>query len=172
MALTKDCHTVQYGIPEGSGLVAYPVGATQQLYSGAVALISGSGSVTAGYLKNAASPGSADLVAGIIGDAAGGTLVETSYGILGGSTDGAVWVNVRNGAFFIQNGSGGAAVTEANVGATVYYAGENNSGPLISSSAVSWPKLGVLLPQDPGIAGSVTPGSGYWPVKLSIIGGP
>jgi hypothetical protein len=172
MALTKDCHTVEYGIPEGQGLVAWPVGANQQLYSGAVALVSGSGAVTAGYLKNAATPGSADLVAGIVGDAAGGTYVETGYGILGGSTDGAVWVNVRTGAFYIQNGTGGAAVTQAFAGTTVYYSGENNSGPLISGSAVTYPKLGILLPQDPGIAGTATPGSAYWPVKLNTIGGP
>jgi hypothetical protein len=173
--LTKDCHTVEYGVPDGiAQLVSYPVGANQQLYSGAVALLSGSGSVTSGYLKNAASPGSSDLVVGIIGDAAGGTLVETGYGILGGSTDGAVWVNVRTGSFFIQNGASGSAVTEANVGKNVYYTGENSSGPVLSSTNTgsAYPTLGILLPQDPGIAGTVTPGSSYWPVKLNVVGGP
>lgn len=175
MALTKDCHTVEYGIPDGNGgqLVAYPVGANQQLYSGAVALLSGSGSVTTGYLKNAASPGSADLVLGIIGDVAGGTAVETAPGILGGSTDGAVWVNVRTGAYFVQNNTGGAAVTVANVGKNVYYSGETSSGPqLASSGSGTLPVLGILFPQDPGIAGTVSPGSTYWPVKMNVVGGP
>lgn len=167
MALTKDCHTIEFGVPEGNTLVAYPVKASAQLYSGAIALL------RAGYLINAATAASTDLVVGIIGDPAGGTAVQTGAGILGGSTDGAVWVNVRTGSFFLQSGSGADALVAASVGSTVYYHGENNSGPVIDlTGAGTKPVAGILLPQDPGIAGGVTPGSSYWPIKLNVVGGP
>jgi hypothetical protein len=172
MALTTDTLVVRYGSPgDHDQTVAYPVGATQQLYYGAVALMSGSGAVTTGYLKNAASPGSADTVVGMIGDPAGGTLVCTGPGILGGATDGAVWDNVATGAFFFQSGTGSDQLSEATAGKTVYYGGENSSGPLaMATSATSTrPILGVQLPQDPGIAGGATPGANYWPVVLNQI---
>jgi hypothetical protein len=168
MALTKDCHTIEFGVPEGNTLVAYPVGATEQLYSGAVALLS-----AAGFLKNAATPLSTDVVVGIIGDPAGGTQVQTGPGILGGATNGAVWVNVRTGSFFLQGGSGADALSAATNGKVVYYHGENNSGPVIDATgAGTKPVAGIQFPQDPGIAGTVTPGAAYWPIKLNEVGGP
>lgn len=172
--LTGDIITAEYGIGEGAEDVAYGVGATQQLYVGAVALISGSGSTTAGYLKNAASPGSADLVAGIIDGPTGGTYVKTGLGILGGSADGVVWVDVRTGAYFIQGGSGADALSAATNDKTVYYQGENAGGPIAAATSASGtrPTLGIQLPQDPGIAGGFTPGANYWPIKLNVIGGP
>jgi hypothetical protein len=171
--LTNDCHTTQYGVPDdGLYLVAYPVGANAQLYGGAVALLSGSGSVSTGYLKNAAAPGTADTVVGIIDGPAGGTQVATGAGVLGGSTDGAVWVNVRRGTFFMQNASGGSALSEATAVTTVYYLGENANGPIASATGKgTYPVLGVQLPQDPGIAGTCSPGSSYYPIKLNVTSG-
>jgi hypothetical protein len=171
MALTNDAPVFRYGVPgDHDQPVAYPVGATQQLYYGAVALMSGSGSTTTGYLKNAGSPGSADVVVGMIGDPAGGTLAQTGPGILG-TTDGAVWDNVQTGAFFFQSGTGSDQLSEATAGKTVYYGGENISGPLaMATSATSTrPILGVQLPQDPGIANGFTPGASYWPIVLNQI---
>lgn len=173
--LTNDIHTVEYGVPsEGSQLVAYGVGQSQQLYSGAVALVSGSGAVTTGYLKNAATPGAADLVAGIVGDPAGGTYVQTGPGILGGSADGNVQVNVRTGTFYIQSGTGADLLSAATNGKTVYYAGENTNGPIAAATSATStrPVLGIQLPQDPGMANTAQPGSNYWPIKLNVIGGP
>lgn len=172
MALVNDTLVVRYGTPgDHTQSVAWPVGATQQLYYGSVALISGSGATTAGFLKNAGAPGSADEVVGMVGEPAGGTLVQTGPGILGGSTDGAVWDNVQTGAFFFQSGTGADALSEATAGKTVYYGGENSSGPLaMATSATSTrPILGVQIPQDPGIAGGFSPGSGYWPVVLNQV---
>lgn len=168
--VTNDIKTFQYGLPENL-LVAYPVGANQQLYRGCVALISGSGATSTGCLKNAASPGTADLVAGIIDEVAGGTGADTLPGILGGTTDGAVWVNVKTGTFFVQNSTTNA-VAESTVVLTVYYQGENATGPIVSSVQGVLPKMGQLLPQDPGFANNYIPGSNYWPVKFNIIGGP
>lgn len=172
--ITSDIHTVQMGVPYGvNQLVAWPVGATQQLYVGAVALVSGSGSVSTGYLKNAATAGSADKVAGINGDPAGGTAVQTGPGILGGSTDGAVWVNVRTGTFWIQSGTGANALSEATAGTTVYYGGENSTGPIANATgAGTSPVLGIQLPADPFMQTAPQPGSNYFPIKLNVIGGP
>lgn len=167
--LTQDVHVVPYGA-EG-GLVAYPVGANQQLYIGEVALVSGGGAVTKGYLKNAASPGSTDIVVGMIGEPAGGTAVQTGPGVLGGTTDGAVWIDVQTGCFFVQGGSGGDALSAASNGQTVYLGPENASGPVADATgAGTRPVLGVQLPQDPGIAGGFAPGAGYWPIKLNNPG--
>lgn len=171
MALTQDTHVVQYGV-EGA-LTSFPVGASQQLYYGEVALISGSGSVTVGYLKNAASPGSADTVVGMLNEPAGGTYVSTGPGVLAGSTDGAVWMDVLNGAFFIQSGTGSDTLSATTNGKTVYYGGENASGPIAcaTSAGSTRPVLGVQLPQDPGIAGGFTPGANYFPILLNAIAG-
>lgn len=172
--LTNDTHVVRYGSGDNNQPTSFGVGANQQLYYGEVALVSGSGSVTVGYLKNAATAGSADLVAGMIGDPAGGTYTSTGPGILGGSTDGAVWVNVQTGCFFIQSGTGSDLLSATTNGKTVYYGGENTSGPIAcaTSSGGTRPVLGIQLPQDPGIAGGFTPGASYWPIKLNVIGGP
>jgi hypothetical protein len=178
MAVTNDIRLWRYGAQEGNQAVAYPVGATQQLYQGCVALVSGGTGATAGMLKNAASPAASDLVAGMVGPPAGGTYVATGPGILGGASDNLVWDDVQTGAFmFIGTGSGisgATAVTEASVGKTVYYAGEVAAGPVVSASSNSaaFPALGILLPQDPGFSGGFLPGSTYWPVKLNTIGGP
>lgn len=169
MAMTKDGQTYRYGTPDDSQLEAYGVGANQQLYNGEVALVSGSGAVTAGYLKNGASFGSADIVVGMVGEGAGGTQVSTGPGILGGSTDGSVWVNVETGAFLFQSGSGADQLSAATNGKTVYYGGENSTGPLAmaTSSGGTRPALGIQLPQDPGLANGYTPGSAFWPVIIN-----
>jgi hypothetical protein len=175
MALTNDIHTIEYGVPESNQLVAYPVASTQHLYQGAVALLSGGTGATKGYLKNGnTSVSASDVCVGIVGPPAGGTYVATGPGIVGGATDGAVWDNVQTGAFFIQSGTGADALSATTNGLTVYYGGENNNGPIAcaTNGGGTRPTLGLQLPQDPGIDGTVTPGSSYWPIKLNVVGGP
>ena len=171
--LTGDILVYEYGIGVAAELTSFGVGANQQLYAGAVALVSGSGAVSVGYLKNAAVAGQSDLVAGLVGEPAGGTLVKTGPGILGGSADGVVWADVRTGAYFIQSGSGADLLTASNNGKTVWYGGENSSGPIACATNTGGrPVLGIQLPQDPGIAAGFVPGANYWPIKLNVIGGP
>lgn len=174
MAMTGDGKSYRYGSGDNAQNVAYGVGATQQLYNGEVALVSGTGATTFGFLKNAATATQFDEVVGMIGEPAGGTY-QTGPGILGGATDGAVWVNVEIGAFFFQSGTGADALSAATNGKTVYYGGENAIGPLAmaTSGGSTRPVLGTQLPQDPGIAGGFTPGAGYWPVVINpAIGRP
>lgn len=167
MALAADCKLIRYGSGDGVQPRAYPIGNAQQLYSGAVALVSGSGAVTTGYLKNAASPGSADSVVGMIGEPTGGAY-STGPGLPVPTSDGGVWDEVLEGAFFFQSGTGSDTLTAALNGLTVYYGGENANGPIAcaTSRTSTLPVLGTLLPQDPGIAGGFSPGAAYWPVNV------
>jgi hypothetical protein len=169
MAMTGDGKAYRYGTGDGCQDISYGVGATQQLYYGEVALVSGSGAVTAGYLKNAGTFGSADIVVGMIGEPAGGTYVATGPGILGGATDGSVWVDVDTGTFFFQSGTGADQLSATTNGKTVYYGGENSTGPIAcaTNGGGSRPSLGVQVPQDPGIANGFLPGSNYWPVNIA-----
>jgi hypothetical protein len=163
--VANDIKLIRYGAGDGDQPTAAPIGNAQQLYSGTVALVSGSGSVTAGYLKNAASPGSADLVVGMVGDATGGAF-STGPGLPKPTADGSVWAEVLTGAFFFQSGTGADQLSVTTNYKTVYYGGENANGPIAmaTSQSSTLPVLGVQVPQDPGIAGGFSPGSGYWPV--------
>lgn len=171
--LANDTVPYRYGTADGEQEDSAPLGATQTVYYGSVALLSGSGAVTTGYLKNAATPGSSDTVIGMIGEPAGGTYVKTGPGIVGSSADGGVWVNVMRGTFYFQSATGGDALTESLVGKTVFYKGENTTGPIASATndTNTLPTLGVLVAQDPGIANGFSPGSSWWPVRLNPTAG-
>ena len=164
--LTQDIHAYAYGAK--GELASWPVGASQTLYIGSVALQSGSGSTTTGYLKSAASPGNADLVVGMLEGQEVATGAQTGPGVVGGTTDGAVWASVREGTYFIQSDGSLSAATN---GKTVYYKGENTTGPLAASTGSgTYPVLGAQVPQDPGIAGGFSPGANFYPIKLTTIG--
>jgi hypothetical protein len=160
--------------PDTQLAVPYGVGASQTVYHGCIALVSGSGATTVGYLKNAATAGAADLVAGIVDTPSGGTYVQTGPGIVGGTTDGSVWVDVRTGTFLMQSGTGADQLVASGNGTVVYYGGESASGPIAcaTSAGSTRPKLGIQLPQDPSQQNGSLPGSNYWPIKLNQIGGP
>ena len=168
MALTGDTHVYRYGSGDDCQPTSYGLGATQTVYNGEVALLSGSGSTTTGYLKNAASPGNADLVVGMLEGQEVATGAQTGPGVVGGTTDGAIWASVREGTYFIQSDGSLSAATN---GKTVYYKGENTTGPLAASTGSgTYPVLGVQVPQDPGIAGGFSPGANFYPIKLTTIG--
>ncbi len=168
MALTRDAKIIRYGSGDDAQPLAYGIGASQQLYSGEVALVSGSGSVSAGYLKNAASTGTSDYIVGMVGDATGGAF-STAPGLPTSTTDGGVWAEVLTGTFFFESGTGADQITAALNGLTVYYGGESDNGPLVAAIAgtPARPALGILVPQDPGIAGGSSPGPDFWPVIIN-----
>lgn len=167
--MTTPVHLVRYGSGDGHEPFAQAVGASQTLFpsGGQVALQSGSGSVTAGYLKDPASPGSADLVVGMLGDPAGG-VYATGPTITSGTTDGSLQMEVLTGTFFFQSGTGGDTLSVTTNNKTVYYGGQNANGPIAcaTSQSSTLPVLGTQVPQDPGIAGGSAPGSNYWPIRL------
>ena len=176
--MTGDGQTYQYGTGDNHGTIAYGVGANQQLYSGEVALVSGSGSTTAGLLKNGATYGSQDRVVGMLGEIAGGTGVKTSnfYPLptVDGTASAGLWIDVQTGTHMFQSGSGADQLSASTNGTTVYYGGENSIGPIAcaTSSGGTRPVLGTQIPQDPGIAGGFTPGSNYWPITVAVLGSP
>lgn len=171
--LTHDCKLIRYGVGDGDDPLAYGIGADEQIYSGSVALVSGTSDVTAGYLRNAATPYVDDLVVGVVGDATGGAY-STGPGLPTGTADGEVWAEVLTGAFFFQSGTGSDALSAATNGLTVYYGGENTNGPIAcaTSGSATRPVLGVQIPQDPGIAGGSSPGPDYWPINIRRVEGP
>ncbi len=168
MALTRDAKIIRYGSGDDCQPLAYGVGADEQLYSGAVALVSGSGSPTAGYLKNAATTGTSDYIVGMVGDPTGGAY-STGPGFPTSTTDGGVWAEVLTGAFFFESGTGADQVTAAYNGLTVYYGGEGDNGPLVAAvvGTPARPALGIPVPQDPGLAGGASPGATFWPVIIN-----
>ena len=172
--VTTDIQLWPYGVTQPP--IGYGVGANQTVYPGSVALQSGSGATTVGYLKNAATPGAADLVVGMIGQPAGGTYVQTGPGIVGGTTDGAVWADVLTGTFLIQSGTGSDQLSATTNGTTVYFGGENAQGPIACAviGAPPRPKMGIQFPQDPSFANGSQPGSTYWPISFNQVapGGP
>ncbi len=165
--LAHDAKIIRYGSGDDAQPIAYGIGANEKLYSGEVALVSGSGSVTAGYLKNAATTGTSDYVVGMVGDATGGAFA-TGPGLPTSTTDGGVWAEVLTGAFFFQSGTGSDLLSAATNGKTVYYGGEDSNGPIACAviGTPHRPVLGVQVPQDPGIAGGNSPGANYWPVII------
>ena len=178
MPLTNDIKTYQI-LGSESQLISAPVAANVTVYVGGVALISAGTGGTAGFLKNAAAPAGADIVTGIVDGYAGGTGVAVNPGVVGGTTDGAVWANVKTGTFLMLGNAGIAgatALTAANNGKPVFYAGETATGPVASASSNTgaFPALGVQLPQDPGFAGGSLPGSNYWPIEIgrALVGSP
>jgi hypothetical protein len=171
MALANDCPLIRYGTGDNRQPVAYPVDAAQTLYQGAVALLTTvtAGGLTKGNLHNGAAVTATDICVGMVGPPTGGTYVATGPGIVNAGAAGAVWDDVQTGAFFFQSGTSADQLSNGLAGQTVYYGGENASGPIAcaTSSSSTRPILGVLLPQDPGFAGGVTPGANYWPVRLN-----
>jgi hypothetical protein len=170
VALTKDTKLIRYGSGDDAQPLAYPIGAAQQLYSGAVALVSGSGTPAAGYLKNAATAnlGTSDIVVGMVGDATGGAY-STGPGLPVPTASGDVWAEVLTGAFYFQSGTGADQLVVAGNGLPVYYGGESTTGPIACAvvGSPARPVLGIQVPQDPGIAGGSSPGAGYWPVIIN-----
>lgn len=166
--LANDIKAIRYGSGDGAQPEAYPIGANQQIYSGDVAVLSGSGATTVGYLKATGTIGSADVVVGLVGDATGGAY-STGPGLPEPTADGGVWAEVLTGAFFFQSGTGGDALSAATNGQTVYYGGSNANGPIAcaTNGSGAFPVLGVQVAQDPGIAGGVTPGANYFPVIIN-----
>ena len=155
MALTADVITVRYGTPGNSTQpVNQPLTANATVYRGSVA------TTRSGYLVAASSPQSTDIVWGIVNGAGPGTADMTTQGITGGTTNGAVTVEIATGSFFLAAGTGSDAITQANVGATVYLINETTVG--LTSGGGTRPVAGVVEAYDTTEINAL----GYVAVKL------
>ena len=149
MALTADIKIVRYGTPGNATQPAnQPVTANAQLYRGAIAL------TRSGYCVEATSPQSTDVCWGLYEEYGPG-FADTIPGILGGSTNGAVTVEIATGAFYLQNGTAGDLIGQANVGALCYVINENTVG--LTSNGGTRPVAGAILSvqQPPNTTGMV-----------------
>lgn len=158
MALSKDVFVNRSGVEGLHENLAAPLGSAVTVYSGSVA------ATRSGYLANMSVPQITDVVLGLVGNPAGGTYVKTGPGIVGNGSQGAngVWVEVLTGSFILASGTGADALTEADVGATVYLIDEVTVGKTDGSS--SRPTVGKLQPITPDIA------SGYVPILFTNRG--
>ncbi len=172
MALTSDIQTTRYGSQVNHQPIEYPVGkgsAGQTLYRGSIAALSGGTTVTAGYLKNIATPASTDIVVGVIaGYGPKSGLADTGPGIIAPNTsDGAITANVVTGTFLMLGGTGADALTVTNVGTSVYLVNEDTVGATNGSS--SRPVAGLLV-QVPSTDASIP--TGMVAVQLGTPGTP
>jgi hypothetical protein len=148
MSLTSDVLKTRYGSPINHQPIERPIGVgTLTLYRGSVALVSGGTTVTAGYLKNAATPASNDIVIGIL-DGYGPTcgVADTVPG-MGGSVlntgNGALTANVVTGAFLLAGGTSSDALTITNINKNVYLIDEITVGATDGSG--TRPVAGLLV---------------------------
>jgi len=166
-ALTADVKIIRFGSPGNSTQpMNFGLTANAKVFRGSVA------TTRSGYLVAASSPTSTDIVWGLVEDAGPGT-IDGGPGITGGSTNGLVTADVATGSFFLQNGTGADAMTEANVGAPVYLINEITVG--LTNGGATRPVAGVLLGMGSSL-GNITPFSSLVAIKvgsnLGTTGGP
>lgn len=173
-ALTGDILKIKYGSSIDNQPIEYPIGkgaSGQTLYRGSVAAISGGTTVTAGYLKNMATPAATDLVVGILdgygpscgqantGPGMGGTTLNTANGVL--------TATVLPGTWILAGGTGADALTVANVQTSVYLIDERTVGA--TSGGSTRPVAGLLI-QVPATDASIP--TGMVAVQLGTANGP
>ena len=137
MALTADVQTVRYGTPGNASQPAYPgpIAASTTVYGGAICLTNSSG-----LIKSAAVPTSTDLCWGLVhAQTINSTAAQnnTPLDILG------MPFQVDTGSFYLSAGTGADALTQANVGGTVYVINETTVGATNGSN--TRPVAGVLI---------------------------
>lgn len=138
MALTGDIKIIRYGVPGNSTQPNnLPGGANQLLYRGSVA------TTRAGYLVEATAPASTDVVWGLIENGGPG-VADTGPGIQAGSTNGSITVEIATGSFWLNSATGAGAITQANVGQTVYLLNENTVTTVQGSGVSALPPAGVV----------------------------
>jgi len=135
MAVTKDQLIYRYGTKDGHQSTYQPIAASQTIYNGTIAL------TASGYAKSAASVASTDTCWGLFNGLLDGT-PTTSSPIVTGTTNGSHTIGIDTGTFWLTPGSSGDALTQADVGATVYVIDEVTVGK--TDGGGSRPVAGVL----------------------------
>jgi hypothetical protein len=138
MASANDFKITRYGVPgNASQPLSFPIGANVTVAAGAFAVTD-----TSGNIKDAAvaTVGSADTVWGVIGNrVVNASTAVAPIGAIG--ADGLpFWV--ETGSFYFSSGTGVDALTQANVGKTVYMINETTVG---ATSAGSRSPAGILI---------------------------
>ena len=136
MSTTKDLLTPRYGTQDGHQPTAQPVQSAVSLYIGQVAV------TRAGYLiQPDTAVQSTDICWGIVNG-----LVDSqetvSSPIAGGTAAGLHIAGIDTGTFFLTPGTSSDALTQADVGATVYLIDGNTAGK--TDGGAARPPVGKL----------------------------
>ena len=133
MATTKDVKIIQYGTPDGHQPTFQPLTSAVSLYAGTVAVS------RSGYLINPdTSVTSADYVWGIVNGIVDANPAVSSP-IVGAAAN-VTNVGISTGTFYLTPGTAGDALTQADVGKTVYLI----DAVTVGKTGASRPVAGVL----------------------------
>lgn len=135
---TQDLLIVRYGTGDGHQDVAQPL-TTVSIYVGTVAV------TRSGFLVNPdTSVLTTDTVWGVINGQVGGAPNTTTP--LVGSTTSTLVCGISTGTFFLASGTGGNALTQTNIGQTVYL----SDGYTVNATNNNnqWPVAGTLVVVD------------------------
>jgi hypothetical protein len=121
MAVTKDVKTIRYGTQDGHQPTAQPMAASVSIYAGTIAV------TRAGYAQPAHTPTNADICWGIYNGLNNGS-PTVSTPITNGTTAGDIVIGIDTGTFWLTPGTSSDALTQADVGATVYVVDEVTVG--------------------------------------------
>ncbi len=139
-ALTADRKVAQYGTPDLRDplLLNFPVAASAKLYGGAIA-----GTDTAGRLKLMSSPAQGDIVWGLID-----RIADNSSGGAG-----AIRANVKQGVFYMANGTSADAIAVANRGQLCYVIDDQTVG--LTDGSGTRPVAGMIVDVDSALGVAV-----------------
>ena len=129
-AQTHDVKIIRYGVPEGNVRVSQPMSANAAVYQGTIALTRG------GYAVPAISPIAVDLCWGVYNGIEDSQLA-VSTPITNTAVAGTKRAGIDTGTFYFASSTGADAITQANVGATVYVVDEVTVGLVQSTRPVA-----------------------------------
>jgi hypothetical protein len=132
-AAAKDINTPQYGVPDEvfPSLLSFPVAAATTIYAGTMVATDASGNAV---------PATASTALKLWGRAEK-QVVNTVAAGFGAAGD--LSIEVRAGVFYMNNGSGAQAITNASRGSYCYAVDDNVAG--ISNAAGTLPLAGVIF---------------------------
>lgn len=148
MTISKDVPILRYGTPDGHQSDQKPVKGSASLYAGTV-VTTASGYVTGSNDAVA----STDIVWGVFNGIVDSNPMVSSP-VTAGTTDGSIVIGIDTGTFFLASGTNSDALTQADVGATVYLidkvtVGKTNGG---STRPVAGKLIAVDTTQTPSYA--------------------
>lgn len=149
MAVTKDQKTIRYGTSDGHQPTAQPMTANAEIYAGTIAL------TRSGYAVPAHTPQATDICWGLYNGLKNGS-PAVSTPITAGTTNGDTVIGIDTGTFYLTSGSNSDALTQADVGATVYVIDEVTVGK--TDGGASRPVAGKLA----------AIGSGQWSAFVAV----
>lgn len=132
-AQTKDSKILRYGVPEGNVRLSQPMSANAACYQGTIALTRG------GYAVPAITPDANDVCWGVY-NGIKNSINTTSTPITEGAVAGTTRIGIDAGTFYFASSTGADAITQKDVGATVYVVDEVTVG----LQSASRPKAGIV----------------------------